>query len=116
MEGTPIHDLDAKSLEHLIYMVRTNRIQGLTVQEAALQLGVSTRTVFRWLKEGKVEGEKWKLSQGIGYFWLINPMSIAKILVRKEVEEEMRKELDELERLRALVKRRKRAGQRKEEI
>lgn len=90
--GTPVYEMDVKSLENLVFMLRTQRFKGLTVQEAAFELNVSTRTVFRWLKEGKLEGEKWKLSQGIGYFWLINPMSVARILVRKEVEEEVREE------------------------
>lgn len=93
-EGTPFYEMDTRSLENLIFMLRTQRLKGLTVKEASLELGVSTRTVFRWMKEGKLRAEKWKLAQGKGYFWLIDPMSVAKILVRKEVEEEVRREME----------------------
>lgn len=92
--GTPIHELDTKTVENLIFVLRTQRLKGLTVKEASLELGVSVRTVFRMMHDGRLKAEKWKLSQGIGDFWLINPMSVAKILVRKEVEEEVRKELE----------------------
>lgn len=109
--GTPIHEMDVRSLENLIFMLRTQRLKGLTVKEASLELGVSVRTVFRMMKDGKLEAEKRRLTQGIGEFWLINPISIAKILVRKEVEEEMREELRELQRFRALRRRRNRRRQ-----
>jgi len=83
-------------LEGLVWMLRQYRLRGYTVHEAATILGVSTRTIFRWLKEGKLKGEKYRLATKIGYFWLIDQMSVAKILVRKEVEEEVRQELQKL--------------------
>lgn len=84
-------DLDT-DLEGLILMLRQYRLRGYTVHEASAVLGVSTKTIFRWLKDGKLRGEKYRLATRIGYFWLIDPISIAKIQVRKEVEVEVRKE------------------------
>jgi excisionase family DNA binding protein len=86
-------DLDT-DLEGLVLMLRQYRLRGYTVHEAAAALGVSTKTIFRWLKEGKLRGEKYRLATRIGYFWLIDPISIAKIQVRKEVEDEVRKEME----------------------
>jgi excisionase family DNA binding protein len=91
-EGYKEKELDT-DVEGLIQMLRQYRLRGYTVHEASLLLKVSTRTVFRWLKEGKLTGEKYRLATRIGYFWLIDQMSIAKILVRKEVEDEVRKEM-----------------------
>lgn len=87
------HNLNT-DLEGLVLMLRQYRLRGYTVHEAAAVLGVSTKTVFRWLKQGKLKGEKFRLATRIGYFWLIEPMSIAKIQIRKEVEDEVRKEIE----------------------
>jgi excisionase family DNA binding protein len=76
--------------ENLIFQMRSHRIKGLTVKETSLELGVSVRTVFRMLEDGRLKAEKWKLSQGKGYFWLIDPMSVARIQVRKEIEMEQK--------------------------
>jgi excisionase family DNA binding protein len=92
-EGYKETELDT-DLEGFIQMLRQYRLRGYTVHEAAIVLQVSTRTVFRWLKEGKLKGEKYRLATRIGYFWLIDQMSVAKILVRKEVEDEVRKEME----------------------
>jgi excisionase family DNA binding protein len=92
-EGYKEKELDT-DVEGLIQMLRQYRLRGYTVHEAALVLKVSTRTVFRWLKEGKLRGEKYRLATRIGYFWLIDPISIAKVQVRQEVEDEVRKEME----------------------
>jgi len=91
-QGYKEKDLDT-DLEGLVLMLRQYRLRGYTVHEASAALGVSTKTIFRWLKDGKLRGEKYRLATRIGYFWLIDPISIAKIQVRKEVEDEVRKEL-----------------------
>jgi excisionase family DNA binding protein len=92
-DGYREEELDM-DVEGLIQVLRQYRLRGYTVHEAAIVLNVSTRTVFRWLKEGKLKGEKHRLATRIGYFWLIDQMSVAKILVRKEVEDEVRKEME----------------------
>ena len=83
MNEEPINKDGISDLENLIFMMRSHRIKGLTVKEASLELGVSVRTVFRMLQDGRLKAEKWKLSQGKGFFWLIDPMSVARIQVRK---------------------------------
>jgi len=72
-------------------MVRGNRMKGLTVQEAAIELGVSTRTVFRMLQDGRLKGEKWGLPYGRDrFYWIIDPTSVARIQIRKEMELEQK--------------------------
>lgn len=85
-------EMGMTDLENLLFMMRSNRIKGLTVKETSLELGVSVRTVFRMLHDGKLKAEQWKRSQGKGYFWLIDPMSVARIQVRKEMEQEAKLE------------------------
>jgi len=91
MEDELISKDGMSDMENLIFSMRTHRIKGLTVKEASLELGVNVRTVFRMLKDGRLKAEKWKLFQGKGYFWLIDPMSVARLQVRKEMEQEAKK-------------------------
>ena len=57
---------------------------------------VSERTVFQWLKDGKIEGTKWKGKR------LINSVSVLTFLLQKkclEIEQIKRRELrDQIER------------------
>ncbi len=90
MDEKPISTDGMSDMENLIFKMRTYRIKGLTVKEASLELGVSVRTVFRMLKDGRLKAEKYGLTESRGFFWLIDPMSVAKILVRREMELEQK--------------------------
>ncbi len=48
------------------------------VQDLSEQVGVSTRTIFQWLKDGKIEGTKWKGKR------LINSISVIGFLLKKK--------------------------------
>ena len=53
-----------------------------TIKQAASALGIHERTVIRMLEDGRLEG---KLIDTLrGKIWLINPLSIAMLLIRKE--------------------------------
>ena len=65
------------------------------VQDLSEQVGVSTRTIFQWLKDGKIEGVKWKNKR------LINVPSVFGYLLKKKVievsqirEKELKRELE----------------------
>ena len=51
------------------------------VTDLSEQFGVSERTVFQWLKDGKIEGVKWKNRR------LINVVSVFGYLLKKKVIE-----------------------------
>ena len=68
------------------YLIGEERMRGLTVQEAARELGTSTRTIFRMLKDGRLKAEKVDMPFGKSV-WIIDPMDIARIQVRKELEQ-----------------------------
>lgn len=73
--------------ERAYNLVKGERMKGLTVEEAAKELGVSTRTIFRMLQDGRLTAEKWGLPYGKErFYWIIDPMSVARIQVRKEME------------------------------
>ena len=65
------------------------------VKDLSEQFGVSERTVFQWLKDGKIEGVKWKNRR------LINVVSVFGYLLKKKVievtqirEREIKRELE----------------------
>ena len=76
--------------------LETNRWVGVT--DLSEQFDVSERTVFKWLKEGKIEGVKWKNRR------LINVVSVFGFLLKKKViefnqirENDMKRELENIE-------------------
>lgn len=73
--------------------LQTNRWVGVT--DLSEQFGVSERTVFQWLRDGKIEGVKWKNRR------LINVPSVFGYLLKKKVievsqirEKELKRELE----------------------
>ena len=65
------------------------------VTDLSEQFGVSERTIFQWLKDGKIEGVKWKNKR------LINVPSVFGYLLKKKVieitqirEQELKRELE----------------------
>ncbi len=73
--------------------LETNRWVGVT--DLSEQFGVSERTVFQWLRDGKIEGVKWKNRR------LINVVSVFGYLLKKKVievtqirEKEIKRELE----------------------
>lgn len=50
----------------------------LGVKDTSEEVGVSTRTIFQWLKDGKIEGVLWKGKR------LINSVSIIGYLLKKK--------------------------------
>jgi predicted site-specific integrase-resolvase len=65
------------------------------VTDLSEQFGVSERTIFQWLKDGKIEGVKWKNRR------LINVPSVFGYLLKKKVieitqirEQELKRELE----------------------
>jgi predicted DNA-binding transcriptional regulator YafY len=66
-------------------------LRGMSVREASEALDVSERTIFRMLEDGRLVGNKAYLPDG-KYIWDIDTLSVARLLVRKEVEDEVRKE------------------------
>jgi excisionase family DNA binding protein len=66
-------------------MVKGKRMRGLLVEEAAEELGVSPRSIFRMIKDGRLKAEKWGLLYGKNrFYWLIDPVSVAKLLLQRE--------------------------------
>ena len=73
--------------------LETHRWVGVT--DLSEQFGISERTVFQWLKDGKIEGVKWKNRR------LINVPSVFGYLLKKKVievtqirEQELKRELE----------------------
>ena len=62
------------------------------VKDLSEQFGVSERTVFQWLKDGKIEGVKWKNRR------LINVVSVFGYLLKKKVIEVSQIKQQELKR------------------
>lgn len=62
------------------------------VKDLSEQFGVSERTVFQWLKDGKIEGVKWKNRR------LINVPSVFGYLLQKKVIEVTQIKQQELKR------------------
>ena len=65
------------------------------VTDLSEQFGVSERTVFQWLRDGKIEGVKWKNRR------LINVPSVFGYLLKKKVieitqikQQELKRELE----------------------
>ena len=73
--------------------LETHRWVGVT--DLSKQFDISERTVFQWLKDGKIEGVKWKNRR------LINVPSVFGYLLKKRVievtqirEQELKRELE----------------------
>jgi len=73
--------------------LETHRWVGVT--DLSEQFGISERTVFQWLRDGKIEGVKWKNRR------LINVPSVFGYLLKKKVievsqirEQELKRELE----------------------
>ena len=81
MEGKRLVAYDVTEL------VKRKDLMPLTVKETAKELGKSTRTVFRMIKDGRLKAVKVYLPNET-FIWVIEPMSIARIQVRKEFKEE----------------------------
>lgn len=67
----------------------------LSVDDCSEELGVSRRTIFQYLKDGKIKGTKWKNKR------LVDSVSVMGFLLKKKVIEydkikdtEMKRELD----------------------
>ena len=67
----------------------------LSVDDCSEELGVSRRTIFQYLKDGKIKGTKWKNKR------LVDSVSVMGFLLTKKVIEydkikntEMKRELD----------------------
>lgn len=83
----------AKEIEvnDVYYLIREERMRGLTIKEAAKELGITTRTIFRMIQDGRLKAEKVDMPFGDEQFiWIIDPMSVARIQVRKEMKQEER--------------------------
>ena len=66
------------------------------VKDLSKEFGVSERTIFQWLKDGKIEGIKWKNRR------LINTISVMGFLLKKKSlemkhikEREIKREIEE---------------------
>ena len=70
--------------------LETHRWVGVT--DLSEQFGVSERTVFQWLRDGKIEGVKWKNRR------LINVPSVFGYLLKKKVIEVSQIKQQELKR------------------
>ena len=70
--------------------LQTNKWVGVT--DLSEQFGVSERTIFQWLKDGKIEGVKWKNRR------LINVPSVFGYLLQKKVIEVTQIKQQELKR------------------
>lgn len=80
-------------INDVYYLLKEERMTGLTIKEAARELGTSTRTIFRMLQDGRLKAEKVDMPYGNEkYIWIIDPMSVARIQVRKEMEQSKKKE------------------------
>lgn len=53
----------------------------ISVEDCSEQLGVSQRTIFQYLKDGKIKGTKWK------NYRLIDSVSVIGFLLNKNVSE-----------------------------
>lgn len=62
------------------------------VTDLSEQFGVSERTIFQWLRDGKIEGVKWKNKR------LINVPSVFGYLLKKKVIEVSQIKQQELKR------------------
>ena len=81
--------MDKEEFMYAYNLVKEDRMKGLTVKETAEELGISARTVFRMLQDGRLKAEKWGLPYGKDrFYWIIDPMSVARIQVRKEIKKE----------------------------
>jgi predicted site-specific integrase-resolvase len=70
--------------------LETHRWVGIS--DLSEQFGISQRTVFQWLKDGKIEGVKWKGRR------LINVPSVFGYLLKKKVIEVTQIKQQELKR------------------
>lgn len=67
----------------------------LSVDDCSDELGVSRRTIFQYLRDGKIKGTKWKNKR------LVDSVSVMGFLLKKKVieydkikDKEMKRELD----------------------
>jgi predicted site-specific integrase-resolvase len=77
------------------YIESLETFKWVGVKDLSEQFDISERTVFQWLKDGKIEGVKWKNRR------LINVPSVFGYLLKKKVievnqirEKELKRELE----------------------
>lgn len=76
---------DRKLLAHdLFYSIKEDSMKGMSIREASEELQVSERTVFRMLEDNRLQGKKIPIS-GDFYIWEIDPVSVARLQVKKEM-------------------------------
>jgi len=63
------------------YIEELETYKWVTVKDLSNSFEVSERTVFQWLKDGKIEGVKWKNRR------LINTISVISFLLKKKCVE-----------------------------
>ena len=88
-EGKPIVIYD------VVDMLKDESLKWLTIKKAARELDRSPRTVFRMINDGRLKADKVHLPyKGEPFYWIIDPMSVARIQVRNEMAlEKKRKKL-----------------------
>jgi len=81
-----------KKVHDVFYLVHEDKVKGMSVRQASEALDVSERTIFRMLDDGRLKAKKVYLPDG-KYVWDIDTLSIARILVRGEVKDEVWEEM-----------------------
>ena len=67
-------------------------MNGLTIKEAAKEMDVSTRTIFRMINDGRLKADKLDMPYGeVKFIWMVDPMSVARMQVRREMGIEKRR-------------------------
>jgi hypothetical protein len=77
-----------KYVHDVFYIVHEDKVKGMSVRQASEALEVSERTIFRMLEDGRLKGKRAYLPDG-KYVWDISTLSVARLLVREEVEHEV---------------------------
>jgi len=72
-------DLSVNDIKKII----EGSFRGMTIKEAAKTMGVHERTIIRMLEDGRLSGKLIDIPPN-RKLWLIDPVDIAKLIVRKE--------------------------------
>jgi len=76
---TQVHDVYYLVKEDLI-------VKGISVRQASEELTVSERTIFRMIEDGRLKAKKIYFTED-RYVWEIDPVSVAKLELRKEASD-----------------------------